>query len=261
MKIKTPKVIIIGETTRDTLGMEELLNYLGCPEWDTSAFSDAEYISEVAGKLCYMSFATDLNDNLTKVGGRNNFTYIQEGIIQNKHGSVLEHSTVNIVLLDVSRILTHELVRHRVGSAYSQVSGRFVRSGIGMYIPRVIQKDPKLLRAFIEAAELVEERYNHLVQLSGVNDMASFAEKKEMTSALRRILPSGITNSILLTYNHRTFRHVIQERTSRHAEEEIRIAFVEVYKQLANRYPALYADACTEMVNGIMEVVFASHKV
>jgi thymidylate synthase (FAD) len=53
-----------------------------------------------------------------------------------RHGSVFEHASTSIAFLDVSRILTHELVRHRVGTAYSQESQRFVRlDNFSVYIP------------------------------------------------------------------------------------------------------------------------------
>ncbi len=151
MKLVTPKVFVIGESTQIKEGMEAMLDHLGVPDWHTDAVSDAEMLSEVAGKLCYMSFDTDLNKNLTRTGMRNNEQYLQEGIIATKHGSVLEHTVVNFVLLDVSRVLTHELVRHGDGTAFSQESGRYVRRELGMFIPSIISEQPALLEAFIEA--------------------------------------------------------------------------------------------------------------
>lgn len=62
-----------------------MLEHLGMPEWGTDAVSETELLSEVAGKLCYMSFDTDLNANLTRTGTRNNYDYLQQGIIATKH--------------------------------------------------------------------------------------------------------------------------------------------------------------------------------
>ncbi len=138
MKIVSPKVFIVGETAAIAAGIDDMLEHLGVPEWGTDAVSETELLSEVAGKLCYMSFDTDLNANLTRTGTRNNHDYLQQGIIATKHGSVLEHTVVNLVLLDVSRVLTHELVRHGDGTAFSQESGRYVRRELGMYIPVII---------------------------------------------------------------------------------------------------------------------------
>ena len=120
MKIVTPRVFVIGESVAIQEGLESMLEHLGVPDWQTDAESDTEKLSEIAGKLCYMSFDTELNANLTRTGTRNNHDYLQQGIIATKHGSVLEHTVVNLVLLDVSRVLTHELVRHGDGTAFSQ---------------------------------------------------------------------------------------------------------------------------------------------
>lgn len=261
MKIVEPKVFIVGETAAVRPGLTDMLGHLGVPHWGTYSSSDAELLSEVAGKLCYMSFDTDLNENLTRTGGRNNHDYLQQGIIATKHGSVLEHTVVNFVLLDVSRVLTHELVRHGDGTAFSQESGRYVRRELGMYIPDIIRDDPALLDGFIKAAENIEDQYKELVELSGINESTDFGWKKKMTSALRRILPEGRANAIFFSANHRALRHIIQMRTDRHAEEEVRRAFVPVFHAMKERYPAIYSDGKTEVVDGIEEVRFDHEKV
>lgn len=240
----TPKVYLIGESVIDIQGLSAMLASLGVPEWDTDAKSDAEALSEVAGKLCYKSFSLDLNENLTRVGTRNNMDYLQEGIIATKHGSVLEHTTVNFVFLDVSRVLTHELVRHGEGTAFSQESGRYVRaSQVPMYIPPIVAENPALLAEFVKVVQETEASYLRLVGMSGLNESTDFGWKKKMTSALRRILPEGRANAIMFTANHRALRHIIEMRTSTHAEEEIRDCFYKVFCAVRDRYPALYADA------------------
>ena len=261
MKIVEPKVFLIGETVALNPGLCDMLDHLGVPDWGTDAYSETELLSEIAGKLCYMSFDTDLNENLTRTGTRNNHDYLQQGIIATKHGSVLEHTVVNFVLLDVSRVLTHELVRHGDGTAFSQESGRYVRRELGMFIPDIIRENPELLAGFIAAAKAIEDNYTKLVALSGINESTDFGWKKKMTSALRRILPEGRANAIFFSANHRALRHIIQMRTDRQAEEEVRRAFVPVFYAMLERYPAIYADGRTEVVNGIEEVKFDYEKV
>lgn len=261
MKIVEPKVFLIGETVALNPGLSDMLDHLDVPDWGTDAHSETELLSEIAGKLCYMSFDTELNANLTRTGGRNNEQYLQEGIIATKHGSVLEHTVVNFVLLDVSRVLTHELVRHGDGTAFSQESGRYVRRELGMFIPDIIRENPELLAGFVRAAENIEAQYNELVELSGINESTDFGWKKKMTSALRRVLPEGRANAIFFSANHRALRHIIQMRTDRHAEEEVRRAFYPVFLAMKERYPAIYADGMVEMVDGLAEVRFAHEKV
>lgn len=265
MIFTTPNVFIIAETTLDDEGLAAMLATVKAPDWHSDGTSDAEILTEVAGKTCYMSFNTAINQNLTKTGGRSNHDYIQSGLIATSHGSTLEHATVTLAFVDVSRVLTHELVRHRAGVAYSQTSGRYVRSQDFKYwVPSCIRENPYLLELMADAFKAQERTYHKLATVSGINAMTSpkdFARKKELTSAFRRILGQGLTTNIIVTYNHRALRHVIEERTSRHAEEEIRLVFNKVFALVESRYPALYADASSEFVDGYFEIKFHPRKV
>lgn len=262
MKRVTPKVFVVGTTSSIEHGLKEMLTALEVPDWETDAISSAEELTEVAGKLCYMSFDTSLNENLTKTGTRNNFDYIQDGLIKTKHCSVLEHTWVNLVFLDVSRVLTHELVRHGEGTAFSQESGRYVRSNeISIYIPPIISEDPALLQEFIATIGMIENQYLKLVELSGLKEFKDFSRKKVMTSALRRVLPEGRANAIFFSANHRAMRHIIEMRTSLAAEEEIRVLFYAVFVEMRKRFPAIYADGVVHYSEGRPYVEFGSSKV
>ena len=92
-------------------------------------------------------------------------------------------------------------------------------------------------------------------------DSKPFALKKALTSIMRRLAPIGLATTILMTGNHRVWRHLISMRTSRHAEEEIRMVFNKVYEQQLACYPNIYQDAKTEMVDGLLEVTFRNEKV
>lgn len=265
MKLVEPKAFIVGETTIVQGGFEAFLSEIGVPEWTTDGDSDAEVLVEAAGKLCYMSFSTDLNKNLTKTGTRNNFDYIQKGLIGTKHGSVIEHAVVNIVFTNVSRILTHELVRHRAGASYSQTSGRFVRTDeLAFWMPTCIKENIELAGLFEEAIINQETILAKMVEVSRIENMNSpedFSRKKILTSAFRRIVGNGVANHIMASYNHRALRHLIVMRTSRHAEEEIRLVFNSLVLQLCDKYPAIYADIKREMVDNLWEYTFENEKV
>src|SRR5688572_33343354 len=79
--------------------------------------TDGERLAEFAGRLCYMSQRNP--------AGRATRDYL-ENIKKQGHGSVLEHVNYSLLIEGVSRSLTHELVRHRAGFAYSQLSQRYV---------------------------------------------------------------------------------------------------------------------------------------
>ena len=258
-KLVTPKAFLIAETKVDYAAMDHALLHLGVDGWATDSENDADVLTEFAGKSCYMSFDKQLNLNLTKVGGRSNEAYIQEGIIGNKHGSVLEHSSVTFFLTNVSRVVTHELVRHRAGTAFSQTSGRYVRSdAIDMYLPDELAVYPEAVAVFQRANEQMEANLAELVKVTGIDTMKDFGLKKRLTSAFRRILGNGQANHLVMTGNHRAWRHIIEMRTSVHAEEEIRVIIGDVAQQLKAKFPTIYGDM-SENSDG--EWAFANSKV
>src|SRR6188472_551562 len=107
--------------------------------------SDGERLAEFAGRLCYMSQKNPAS--------RATREYL-ENIKKQDHGSVLEHATYSLLLEGVSRSLTHELVRHRAGFAYSQLSQRYVdESEANFVMPPAIVGDPKLEASWSEQME------------------------------------------------------------------------------------------------------------
>lgn len=236
-----PRAIIFGSMALDD-GTEEFLRAIGASGWHIGAGveSDNEYLVEIAGRTCYKSFGTELNKNLTQVR-KDHHEYIGN-ILKTHHGSVLEHASTSVGFVNVSRIFTHELVRHRAGCAYSQESMRFVRlEDVGMYIPSCIKEDPNALDIFQTAVRAAEEAYASLVRQMITDDMP-FAKKKEITSAIRRIAPSGHATNIIVTANHRAWRHLFELRTARGVEEEIAVVFSELALKFRERYPAFYQD-------------------
>ena len=147
-----PKVFLLGETRIVEEGLRAYLEHLGVPDWQTDAPSDAEKLIEVMGRLCYRSFEPGLNPNVTKV--REGSAVYLGNILKTAHGSVIEHPVVNFIFADVSRVFTHELVRHRAGTAISQESLRFVRlDNLGQWLPTVIREDEKAMEIFAQTFE------------------------------------------------------------------------------------------------------------
>lgn len=263
MHVVEPKAIIMADTmTHDDMGMDEFLTRIGATEagWSLpDAESGGEQLVEVAGRTCYKSFGIDLNKNLTKV--RTNHEEYIGNILKTHHGSVLEHATTTVGLINVSRILTHELVRHRAGCAYSQESMRFVRlEDVGMYIPSCISEDEEAEAIFKSQCVSAEKAYIALTKRLIRDDMP-FAKKKEITSAIRRIAPSGHSTNIVVTANHRAWRHLIELRTAEGAEEEIRLVFHDIACQFVQRYPAFYQDMHLDEGNFLVPVMFDNSKI
>jgi len=117
--------------------------------------TDGERLAEFAGRLCYMSQHNPAN--------RSTRDYL-ENIKKQGHGSVLEHANYSLLLEGVSRSLTHELVRHRAGFAYSQLSQRYVDESEACFVvPPAIAGDELLEGAWRMQIESAQAAYVALV--------------------------------------------------------------------------------------------------
>jgi len=206
------------------------------------AGADAQDLAEAAGRMCYRSWEPGLNPNVTKI--RTDQTAYLRNVLASAHGSVLEHSNFSFVLQDVSRVLTHELVRHRAGVAVSQESLRYVRlTELPFWFPGWAQKDPELLERASAVLTGLEEFQEWMTGHFGLAESGvDFAEKKHKTSFMRRFAPEGLATGLVWTANVRTLRHVIAMRTAPGAEEEIRLVFGQVARLMVAEAPALFGD-------------------
>lgn len=247
MQIKDPEVILLASTHIHEDGFKSLMDELGANEFQKPETSDGEVLIEIGGRLCYKSFQVGLNRNVTKV--RKDSLDYHENILKQKHGSVMEHATATFVVLDCSRVFTHEIVRHRAGMAISQESMRFVRlDNIGMYYPKAFKTDDtivnqKVKQIFENTVRTVEIAIEEIGKLLGIDDQGrAFDYKKKVTSALRRLAPGGHTTNIMLTGNHRAWRHILSARTSPGAEEEMWPIMHQIGSQLKANFPLIYQD-------------------
>lgn len=256
-----PKVFIITAPRIQDHELHAYLDHIGASDWESDAMTDAELLIEVMGRMCYKSFGTDLNKNIVRVRNGNR-EYI-ENVVKVAHGSILEHAYVTFIFTDVSRVFTHELVRHRVGVAISQESLRFVRlDDLGMWAPTCIREDKMAMDIFVNTAAFLENIQKTLADHFDLdNPEIPFSKKKVIQSALRRIAPIGLSTTIGWTANFRTLRWVIQERTNRAAEEEIRAVFGQVAKRMIVMYPSVFGDFRSEMVDGYLEYTTENRKV
>lgn len=236
-----PRVFKIAETTINDDQIAYALEHLRgkTPHMDTVlAGQPGEALTEVAGRICYRSYGVGVNPNITRV--RTDSGDYMKNTLSKGDGSIFEHSSLTFAFLDVSRVFTHELVRHRVGVAISQESMRYVRvTDIGMWLPDELSEDQR--KIMWEAAEAAEGFYK---KLEGTFDWDTMTmpQKKAATSALRRIIPDGIATNIIWTTNHRNLRHVLEMRTDPAAEIEIRQVFNAVGEIVKNDYPLIYQD-------------------
>jgi thymidylate synthase (FAD) len=250
MRTVEPRVWLIAETKPHQASIQFFLNELQAELGDKwildHSIPNADEVEEFGGRLCYNSFAPGLNPNVALV--RSSGMGYLKNLLEQHHGSVLEHPSATFLFTDVSRVLTHELVRHRAGMAYSQESLRYVRlTEIKFWWPSVFREDPNETRrrwVVSRGRELLEEieQFQREVAEAYELDTEKFARKKEVTSAMRRFVPMGMATAILCTTNFRALRHVITMRTAPGAEEEIRVLFDKVAHLAVTHWPATFQD-------------------
>ncbi|QQG45715.1 MAG: FAD-dependent thymidylate synthase [Candidatus Sungiibacteriota bacterium] len=257
MRIVEPRVFLVGETRLIDEEFNAYLEHVGAPEWRSiksqqcpDAPTDIEKMPEIMGRLCYRSWKPKLNPNVTRVREGND-EYLNN-ILKSAHGSVLEHSFINFIFANVSRVFTHELVRHRVGVAISQESLRFVRlDNLGFWPPLVLREYADAIDIMMKTVGELEKVQVELAKILKLDELTKFEQKKKLTSAMRRVANIGLATTIGWSANIRTLRHVIEMRTNPGAEEEIRLVFGLVAEKLKSRYPNLFGDYTVEVIDGL----------
>jgi thymidylate synthase (FAD) len=241
----TPQVFLVARPSVNVDGMRAYLESVGGASWlDMRAdahedLNDGELLAEFGGRMCYRSWEPGLNPNVTRI--RTDQKEYFANVLRSAHGSVLEHANFSFAFRNVSRVFTHELIRHRAGSAFSQESLRYVRlTDIGFRVPPALEPLRDQVISLVE--QLEEFQLSAAEQLEIDNGEMPFHVKKEITSALRRLAPTGLSTDILWTANVRTLRHVIEMRTDPGAEEELRSVFNLVAEIMQTEAPSLFQD-------------------
>jgi thymidylate synthase (FAD) len=199
--------------------------------------SDGERLAEFAGRLCYMS---------QRNPARRSTPEYLENIKRQGHGSVLEHANYSILLEGVSRSLTHELVRHRAGFAYSQLSQRYVDESEAHFVvpPAIIGDEPletAWRRQVDEAQRAYVETVNHLMERYGW--VADKVHRRKMArEAARSLLPNATETKIVATANARAWRTMLELRAGEGAELEIRRCAIALIRLLGEAAPAFFSD-------------------
>jgi len=241
-----PSVFLVARPAIDVEGMRGYLDDVGGTSWLDMRLAEidddinpGQGLVEFAGRVCYRSWEPGLNPNVSRI--RTDQREYFANLLGSFHGSVLEHANYSFAMRKVSRVFTHELVRHRAGSAFSQESLRYVRlTDIGFRVPPALGP---LRDQVISLVEQLEEFQVTAAETLGIDDDGvPFQVKKEITSALRRLAPIGLSTDIVWTANVRTLRHVIEMRTAPGAEEELRLVFDKVARLMRDEAPDLFQD-------------------
>jgi thymidylate synthase (FAD) len=253
---RKPEVYLVGKQTTEPEEIERFLADHGVQNWSTDTDDAGQKLTEIAGRICYMSFARP------RPGG--NSTYLRN-IIDVGHGSVLEHATYNFVITGVSRSFTHELIRHRAGFSYSQLSQRYVDESQCEFVePPVIAADPELHALFVKTVAECQRAYIELTDKLSARieqespDLPKTDRRKMARQAARSILPNATETKIFVTVNARAIRHFLYLRGNFHAEDEIRAVAIAMWEIMRRESPHFFADFELKKENG-KDVLFTPH--
>lgn len=220
---------------------------LGSPRGDQLLGPDSQQLIETAGRTCYDSFGK----------GRNSAEYAAH-ILQSQHGSVLEHAQFAFFISGVSRGLTHELVRHRVGVAISQRSTRYVDEHESDWVMHpvlasYIQRNPgsKVREAWFGAvragrlayAAISRELEEELLR-QGLDPSTA---RKQARGAARGALGNALTTELVWSANVRALRHIIQLRGALAADQEIRTLARELLAIMQTELPVYFSDLSVQI--------------
>jgi len=193
-----------------------------------------EKFIESIGRTAYLSF------NKQRKTSEKQFIRM---LVKNGHLSVLEHAYATFRIKGCSRAFTHQLVRHRLCS-YTQQSQRYVDEHRFNYIePDAIRNNKAVHSLFTNFINRAKEVYSELQKLGISNEDARF------------ILPNAVESEIVVTANHRQWRHIIELRGSPNAQWEIRRVAIEILKILKKHAPTVFEDFKIDKENEIIKKI------
>lgn len=250
--LKEPGVALIGATAVNISGIQPFLE--GFPKEyefdkyseDPTELSPYDQLIKIAGQVCYASFGPKRTWN-------NDVSKYVLNLIQSGHGSVLQHVNFSFLFYGISRSFTHEMVRHGAGTAFSQLSQRYVSGRVLRFVERPEYQNDNFLherfearidRAYLDYEETAE--YLLKQQQEGSNQILTAEHKtdlrKKVQQAARSVLPNETETSKVMTANIRSWRHIINMRASEHAEVEIRKGAFKVFEILRKVAPTSFQD-------------------
>lgn len=233
--ILEPSVYVLARPALDHGELRRFLADTGFPGWRTEGVIDAQVLTEVAARVCYRSFGR----------GRPHKEHIAH-LRAVGHLSTFEHAQWTLLIIGVSRSLTHELVRHRHLS-YSQESQRYVdASDVAFVVPPAVLEAQRHRRAVADEddpgfADWADACRAALAAYRGQTGRLSSLSHKQAREAARAVLPGCCETRLAVSGNARAWREVFAKRDSPAADAEIRRLAEVVRRVLSREAPDLFA--------------------
>lgn len=195
---------------------------------------EPERVVAMAARLCYSAAgAEELSERLSD----EQVQKMVRKMVKLGHGSTLEHASFTFGIEGVSRVLTHQLVRHRIAS-YDQQSQRYVAAQGFKYItPPSIAGNPEAKACFERVIADIRAAYDELKDMGVPQEDA------------RYVLANATETKILVTMNARTLLHFFNLRCCRRAQWEIREMAYKMLEEVKQVAPTLFHNAGASCVN------------
>jgi thymidylate synthase (FAD) len=257
-----PRVFLVGINDECCEAIGDFYHSEGIDPGEMARATDAdgsESLIEIAGRLCYQSFRS------RRPGGISAYL---SNILESRHGSVLEHAVFNFIITGVSRSFSHEMVRHRAGMSYSQLSQRFVdESSCSFVVPDPLARPVRMALEILDSAppgaadvsdpdviaglrwvESVAKAMDGYAQLSDylfgvyrdVEDKT--LRRKRAREAARSVLPNATETKLFVTGNARSVRHFVELRSAVGADREIRRVAGLIHDAVLPECPHVFGD-------------------
>lgn len=234
------KVHLLARPSFDVDSLNDFLSDRGMSWRKSAGTTDAEDLTEIAGRVCYLSFGEAQSP-------RTNREYVAR-LVQMGHESVLEHATWTLLMAGISRALSHQIVRHRAGFAFSQLSQQYHdESNAECVEPEIVRNSRVAHAAWTEAMEHSAAAYRSIVEaLDGEQrrDLPGSGKeaRRAIRSAARSVLPNAVRTHLVASANARAWRHFLSVRGSIAGDPEMRALCVAVSRILVKEAPALFDD-------------------
>jgi thymidylate synthase (FAD) len=207
-------------------------------QWKESRATVAERLTEFAGRICYLSFGK-------RQSPRKNFDYIAN-LIKRGHESVFEHVSWTFLLEGVSRAFSHQLVRHRVGFAFSQLSQHYAdQSDTHFITPFGLERNRAAFIAWEQGVKFALDSYKSIEEQLREKRRKKRVSKEELRairSAARSVLPNATETKIVVTANARALRHFLTVRGAIKGDIEMRLVSALIYDMIHKDAPTLIMD-------------------
>ncbi len=208
------KVTVLAETKVDDL-----------PEDKKS--TPLEVFITILGKFC----KNNQGEYISHTKGTED--WIRRYVLNLGHEGLLEHYSITFLIKGISRVTSHQLVRHRIAS-YLQQSQRSIECysiGPSVVIPPKVLKNRAALEVYNEALKVAKEAYRKLRRIGIPKEDA------------RYLVPGGYKTNIIMTVNLRSLRNMLKLRLDKHAQWEIREMFGKILDIMKTRSGVLFGSS------------------